>query len=83
MSRSKWKNPNTKQLIGANKKNKMLIIERNYELTPNSIGKMYKVHNGKTFIKLSVTEEMIGYKVGEFIPTRSKFVFKKKKKKKK
>lgn len=78
MSRSKWKNPFTKKLILKNKK--ILNIKRNYEITPSIVGKTFKVYNGKTFTKLSVVDEMIGHKIGEFIPTRVKFMFKKKKK---
>lgn len=80
MSRSKWKNPYTKQFI-KNKKIYILPIKRNYEITPHIIGKTFKVYNGKIFTKLAITEEMIGHKIGEFIPTRVKFTFKKKKKK--
>jgi ribosomal protein S19 len=40
----------------------------------------YFAHSGNTFVKLKITDNMIGHKVGEFIPTRQKFVFKKKKK---
>ena len=46
----------------------------------NLIGLEVKVHNGKTFYKLKITEHMIGHKLGEFIFTRKKFVYKKKKK---
>ena len=80
MSRSKWKNPYTKQ-FGKNKRKKILTIKRSYEITPHIIGKTFKVHNGKIFTKLTTTEEMIGHKIGEFIPTRVKFTFKKSKNK--
>lgn len=80
MSRSKWKNPFTKHLSSKNKKRRILSIERNYEITPNMLGKTFKAHNGKTLVKLNISDEMIGYKVGEFIPTRVKFMFKKKRK---
>lgn len=40
-------------------------------IVPEFIGKNFAVHNGKTFIKLYVTEEMVGHKLGEFAPTRS------------
>ena len=80
MSRSKWKNPYTKQITSVKKK--ILYIERNYEITPHIVGKTFKVHNGKLFLKLTITDEMIGHKIGEFVPTRIKFMFKKKKNKK-
>ena len=78
MKRSKWKGP----LIKPNNfKKKLLFLPRNYEITSQSVGLVCNVHSGKKFIKLSLTDEMIGYKVGEFVPTRERFEFKKKKKK--
>jgi len=35
------------------------------------VGKNFAIHNGKAFIKLYVTEEMVGHKLGEFAPTRT------------
>jgi ribosomal protein S19 len=40
------------------------------------------VHSGKKLVPLTLTDDMIGHKIGEFVPTRAKFEFKKKKKKK-
>ena len=81
-TRSKWKSPYIKQIIKHKTNNKKnFIMKRNYEITPSIIGKTYNVYNGKLFIKLAVTDEMIGHKIGEFIPTRIKFTFKKKSKK--
>ena len=40
-------------------------------IVPEFIGKNFAVHNGKTFIKLFVTEDMVGHKLGEFAPTRT------------
>lgn len=79
MKRSKWKGPFVKKL-DFNKK--LPLIARNYEVTSKIVGLTCSVHSGKTFIKLNITDEMIGHKVGEFVPTRERFVFKKKKKKK-
>ena len=70
-------NTNVSNLIN-NKK--IIPISRNYKITPNIVGKTFKIYNGKIFIKLTITDEMIGHKVGEFIPTRIKFIFKKKRK---
>ena len=38
---------------------------------PEFIGKNFAIHNGKNFIKLFVTEDMVGHKLGEFAPTRT------------
>jgi small subunit ribosomal protein S19 len=37
---------------------------------PDFIGHTFLVHNGRQFMKLFVTEDMIGHKLGEFAPTR-------------
>src|SRR3989339_1345878 len=46
---------------------------RSSTVTPEMVGFTFGVHNGKDFISVFVTEEMIGHKLGEFSPTR-KFV---------
>ena len=51
-------------------------------ITSELIGAHLRVYNGKEFVPLSVTAEMCGHKVGEFIQTRARYEFKKKKKKK-
>jgi ribosomal protein S19 len=78
MKRSKWKGPLIKP---KDLKKKLLSLPRNYEITSQVVGLVCNVHSGKKFVKLSLTDEMIGYKVGEFVPTRERFEFKKKKKK--
>ncbi|GIW85787.1 MAG: 30S ribosomal protein S19 [Isosphaeraceae bacterium] len=40
-------------------------------IVPEFVGKHFAIHNGKNFIKLYVTEEMVGHKLGEFAPTRT------------
>ncbi|MDI6591662.1 MAG: 30S ribosomal protein S19 [Patescibacteria group bacterium] len=42
-------------------------------ITPEMIGFTFGVHNGKEFIPVKVTEEMVGHKLGEFSPT-TKFI---------
>ena len=39
-------------------------------IVPEFVGRNFAIHNGKTFIKLYVTEDMVGHKLGEFAPTR-------------
>ncbi len=43
---------------------------RDCTIVPDFIGHTFMVHNGKTFMKLFVTEDMVGHKLGEFAPTR-------------
>ena len=40
-------------------------------ITPEFVGHTFLVHNGRTFIKCYVTEDMVGHKLGEFSPTRT------------
>ena len=79
MKRSKWKGPFVKKENTKNKK--LIILPRNFEVTLNMVGVTCNVYSGKKLIKLTLVEDMIGHKLGEFAPTREKFVFKKKKKK--
>lgn len=44
---------------------------RRSTIYPNFIGLTFQVHNGKQFIDVFVTEDMVGYKLGEFAPTRN------------
>ena len=39
-------------------------------IVPEFIGQSFLVHNGKTFHRVLVTEDMVGHKLGEFSPTR-------------
>ena len=44
---------------------------RDCTIVPEFIGATFLVHNGKTFVKVYVTEDMVGHKLGEFSPTRT------------
>ncbi len=43
---------------------------RDCTVVPDFIGATFLVHNGRQFMKLFVTEDMVGHKLGEFAPTR-------------
>ena len=43
---------------------------RRCTITPEFVGHTFMVHNGKMFLKVFVTEDMVGHKLGEFSPTR-------------
>ena len=43
---------------------------RRSTITPDFVGHTFNVHNGKAFIAVYVTENMVGHKLGEFSPTR-------------
>jgi small subunit ribosomal protein S19 len=44
---------------------------RGCTITPQFIGKYFSVHNGRVFIDVFVTEDMVGHKLGEFSPSRT------------
>jgi small subunit ribosomal protein S19 len=44
---------------------------RRSTITPELVGLTIAVHNGKKFIPVFITEDMVGYKLGEFSPTRT------------
>lgn len=43
---------------------------RDSEISPEMVGFVFAVHNGKDFISVRIAEEMIGHRLGEFAPTR-------------
>ncbi|MFH1825546.1 MAG: 30S ribosomal protein S19 [Candidatus Firestonebacteria bacterium] len=43
---------------------------RRSSISPEMIGYTFLVHNGKKFISVYITEQMVGHKLGEFSPTR-------------
>jgi small subunit ribosomal protein S19 len=47
------------------------IWARACTVVPEFVGKNFSVHNGRNFVKLYVTEDMVGHKFGEFAPTRT------------
>ena len=44
---------------------------RRSTITPDFVGLNFQVHNGKSFVDVYVTENMVGHKLGEFSPTRT------------
>ncbi len=44
---------------------------RSSMIIPTMVGETIAVHNGKTFVPVFVTENMVGHKLGEFSPTRN------------
>ena len=54
-----------------NDKNMIKTWSRRSTVTPEFIGMTFAVHNGRKFIPVYVTENMVGHKLGEFAPTRT------------
>ncbi len=62
-----------KKINAMNQKDDRKIIKvwsRRSTITPDFIGHTLAVHNGKKFIPVFITENMVGHKLGEFSPTR-------------
>jgi len=85
MSRSIWKGPyfDVNLLSLQTKKIPIKTYSRSSMILPILLNKILLIHNGKKFIQVLVTPEMIGHKIGEFALTRAFFRFTKKDKKKK
>ncbi|HEX4810482.1 MAG TPA: 30S ribosomal protein S19 [Bryobacteraceae bacterium] len=79
MSRSLKKGPFTDDhlnrkvalLNGKSQKTVVKTWSRRSTIVPDFIGHTFAVHNGKKFIPVYVTENMVGHKLGEFSPTRT------------
>lgn len=65
LKKMKGKKPGAKEIIKT--------WSRACTITPEMVGFTFGVHNGKEFIPVSISEEMVGHKLGEFSPT-TKFV---------
>ncbi len=63
-----------KKLHHLNETNERIVIRtwsRRSTITPDMVGHTIAVHNGKKFIPVYMTENMVGHKLGEFAPTRT------------
>jgi ribosomal protein S19 len=78
MSRSKYKGPFFKVNL-LKKKQWMKITNKNLTILPEYSNHSVSVYNGKIFINLEINDKMLGFKFGEFINTRKKHIYKKKK----
>ena len=65
---SLWKK--VEQANQAGSKKVIKTWSRRSTIVPEMIGHTFAVHNGKKFIPVFVTENMVGHKLGEFSPTR-------------
>lgn len=60
-----------RQMIESGDKKILKTWSRRSTILPEFIGYTFAVHNGKKFIPVYVTENMVGHKLGEFSPTRT------------
>jgi small subunit ribosomal protein S19 len=59
---------------GMNSRNEKKVVKtwsRRSTILPEMVGHTIAVHNGKKFIPVYITEQMVGHKLGEFAPTRT------------
>jgi len=59
------------KLNESNQKKPIKTWSRRSTVTPDFVGHTFNVHNGRSFIPVFVTENMVGHKLGEFAPTRT------------
>ena len=79
MARSVWKGPfvdgyllKKAEKAAASQRNDVVKIwSRRSTILPQFVGITFGVYNGKKFIPVSVSEDMVGHKFGEFAPTRT------------
>ena len=79
MSRAVWKGPfvdpslikKVEKLKTQSNPTPIKTWSRKSTIIPEFVGKSFLIHNGKTFIPITISEEMVGHKLGEFAPTRT------------
>ena len=79
MTRSVWKGPfvdgyllkKAEALQNSGRKDVIKTWSRRSTIMPDFIGLTFAVYNGKKFVPVYVTENMVGHKLGEFSPTRT------------
>ena len=62
-----------KKVVKVNSSEKKEVIKtwsRRSTIFPEFVGNTFAVHNGKEFVPVYVTEDMVGHKLGEFVATR-------------
>ena len=78
MSRAIWKGPfvdpsllkKVEKLKNQTNKQPIKTWSRKSTIIPEFVGFSFLIHNGKKFIPIKISEEMVGHKLGEFSPTR-------------
>ena len=79
MTRSVWKGPfvdgyllkKAETAQGSGRKDVIKTWSRRSTILPQFVGLTFGVHNGQKHVPVSVSEEMVGMKLGEFAPTRN------------
>ncbi len=78
MTRGIWKGPfvhpsllkKVDKFKDKGKRQPIKTWSRNSTIIPEFVGHSFLIHNGRSFIPITISEEMVGHKLGEFSPTR-------------
>ena len=81
MARSVWKGPFVEESLikkvekqkNESQKRPIKTWSRKSTIIPEFIGVSFLIYNGKKFIPVTISEDMVGHKLGEFSPTRTFF----------
>lgn len=68
-----WVNPKLLKKIASKPKGIIKTWSRDSMISPEMVGLTFGVHNGKIHVPIKIIEEMVGHRLGEFVPT-TKFV---------
>ena len=79
MARSVWKGPFVEESLMKKvdkykddpKKIPIKTWSRKSTILPDFVGVRFQIYNGKKFIPITISEDMVGHKLGEFAPTRT------------
>ena len=79
MSRSIWKGPfvdpsllkKIEKLKGKTNSAPIKTWSRKSTIIPDFVGVSFLIYNGRKFIPITISEDMVGHKLGEFVPTRT------------
>ncbi len=79
MARAVWKGPfveeslikKVEKLKNETNKKPIKTWSRKSTIIPDFVGFSFLIHNGRKFIPLTISEDMVGHKLGEFAPTRT------------
>ena len=79
MARAVWKGPfveeslikKVEKLKDETNKKPIKTWSRKSTIIPDFVGFSFLIHNGRKFIPLTISEDMVGHKLGEFAPTRT------------
>ena len=81
MSRAVWKGPfvdpslikKVEKMKNNSNKTPIKTWSRKSTIIPDFVGVSFQIYNGKKFIPITISEDMVGHKLGEFAPTRTFF----------